>query len=100
MNVDTLISIDQSFLTGLILTMIGASIVTYQTGFLNLFINGFKDLKQFIFPKSRALIRAEEQLAKEKELKNGDSKLSSFIKMLTFSIGTGSIVFSTILLFV
>lgn len=98
-NADALGAVNQSFLIGLLLIMIAASMVIYQTGFLNLLIKGFQDLRQMVIPKTRSLIRTDKQIAKEKELK-GDSNLFPFIKMLTISLGIGSVIFSIALLFV
>ncbi|MFF2449902.1 DUF3899 domain-containing protein [Neobacillus sp. NPDC058068] len=94
---DTLIAVNQSFLIGLLFIMIAASVVIYQTGFLNLLIKGFQDLRHMIMPKTRSLIRADKQIEKEKELK-GDSAFTPFLKMLVISIGIGSIIYSIVLL--
>lgn len=96
-NTQTLLAVNQSFLIGLLFMMIAASVAIYQTGFLDLLIKGFQDLRQMIIPKTRSLIRADQQIAEEKELK-GNSDLFPIIKMLAIAIGIGSIIFSIVLL--
>jgi hypothetical protein len=88
--------INQSFLFGLILLMVGCAAVVTRSGFFTVFMRGFKQLKGFFFRKPRMM---------ESDLVQGDDpvfaqKKQSVIKVATslfLASGTGLIVFSLVL---
>ncbi|KZE54607.1 hypothetical protein AV540_06130 [Brevibacillus parabrevis] len=88
--------INQSFLLGLILLMVGCAAVVTRSGFFIVFMRGFKQLKGFFFRKPRMM---------ESDLVQGDDpvfaqKKQSVIKVATslfLASGTGLIVFSLVL---
>lgn len=88
--------INQSFLLGLILLMVGFAAVVTRSGFFTVFMRGFKQLKGFFFRKPRMM---------ESDLVQGDDpvfaqKKQSVIKVATslfLASGTGLIVFSLVL---
>jgi hypothetical protein len=54
-KMNTLSLINQSFLTGLLLLLIGSSLLVIRSGFFDVFAMGFAKLKEFFFRKPKVL---------------------------------------------
>ncbi|MFG0212430.1 DUF3899 domain-containing protein [Brevibacillus porteri] len=88
--------INQSFLIGLFLLIVGSIAVVTRSGFFTLFLRGFKQLKGMFFRKPRMMdsdiVQANDPAFEEKK--------ESFMRIgtsLFLTSGTGLIVFSSIL---
>ncbi|AQQ54592.1 DUF3899 domain-containing protein [Planococcus lenghuensis] len=60
--------INGAFMVGLITAIIAASIKIMQSGFLELFLDGFQRLGQAVTGRSNAMERADEQLKQDASL--------------------------------
>lgn len=98
-GVNTLTFINQCFLYGLTILAVGVCVLIYQTGFFHFFLQGFRQIYQFIVPKPKVLIREEERLAKDAWLKDWRSRTLNNAKKILLGIGTGSIFISLTYLF-
>jgi hypothetical protein len=98
-GVNTLTFINQCFLYGLTILVVGACIFIYQTGFFRFFFKGFRQMYQFIVPKPKILIREEERLANDVWWKEWRSRTLNNVKKILLGIGTGSIFISLTYLF-
>jgi Domain of unknown function (DUF3899) len=98
-GVNTLTFINQCFLYGLTILAVGVCVFIYQTGFFHFFLQGFRQIYQFIVPKPKVLIREEERLAKDAWLKDWRSRTLNNAKKILLGIGTGAIFISVTYLF-
>ncbi|WP_257347460.1 DUF3899 domain-containing protein [Pseudalkalibacillus decolorationis] len=100
-DTDTLTMINLSFFWGLISIMVGACCYIFQTGFLDLFLEGFKKIAAVTVPKSRSLERVDKQLKEDAFLRSWKQSIFTKAKILFLGIGSGMTLFSfTIMLFV
>ncbi|QPA32368.1 DUF3899 domain-containing protein [Thermaerobacillus caldiproteolyticus] len=99
-EVNTLTFINQCFLYGLAIFVAGISIFVYQTGFLDSFLKGFRQVYHFVLPKPRALIQEEKRLANDALINHWRTSTMNGLKMILLGIGTGSIFLSIAYLFI
>ncbi|WP_221566953.1 DUF3899 domain-containing protein [Alkalihalobacillus sp. TS-13] len=101
LGADKLMIVDFAFFWGLICMTVGACFYVLQTGFLDLFFEGFKKLSAVAVPKSRSFIETDKQLKKDPSLMAWKQSVFLKGKSLFLGIGSGMMLFSfTSLLFI
>lgn len=88
--------INRSFLIGLIALLLGACFLIMQSGFLSLFLEGFKRIGSFVTPKSRAMERTEQLIKEDAGWQSFKRKISVNVAIYAFLIGFSSITVSLI----
>lgn len=99
-NADVPTLINGSFYYGLISLTIGACFYILHTGFLDLFLEGFKKLSTVITPKSRSLERTDEKLKEDASLRLWKQSVFKNAELLFLGIGSGMTLFSLTALFI
>ncbi len=94
LGTDKLMIVDFAFFWGLICMTVGACFYILQTGFLDLFFEGFKKLSTVAVPKSRSLIETDEHLKKDPSLRAWKQSVFLQGKSLFLGIGSGMMSFS------
>ncbi|WP_408007858.1 DUF3899 domain-containing protein [Pseudalkalibacillus sp. A8] len=96
---DKFFVVDFAFFWGLVSLTVGACFYIMQTGFLDLFFDGFKKLGAVVIPKSRSLEKVDMQLKKDPSLISWKQSVFRKAKMLFLGIGSGMTLFSVTALF-
>ncbi|WP_407058278.1 DUF3899 domain-containing protein [Tigheibacillus jepli] len=88
--------INFSFLCGLAASVFAVCIHIWKSGFLHLFIDGFRTLGSFFMPfnRSRALHRANEQIKQDEKLQHFKELFSQKLCLLLTSMASASILIS------
>ncbi|MGP4078924.1 DUF3899 domain-containing protein [Pseudalkalibacillus sp. R45] len=94
LGADKLLIVNFAFFWGLICMTVGACFYILQTGFLDLFFEGFKKLSAVAVPKSRSLIETDKQLKKDPSLRSWKQSVFLKGKSLFLGIGSGMMLFS------
>jgi Domain of unknown function (DUF3899) len=92
--------INVTFLIGLISGLIAISVKIIHTGFLRLFMSGFKKLNMTMMPKSRSLQQVDEELENNEDIIQFKHNLSMVIYKVTLQFSILTISLSVIGLFV
>ncbi len=90
------ISSNFCFFWGLISLTLGACCYIWQTGFLDLFFEGFKKFGTMIMPPSRSLERTNKQLKEDEALNIWKRSIFRNAKLFLLGIGTGMTLFSVV----
>ncbi|MCG6795692.1 DUF3899 domain-containing protein [Geobacillus sp. YHL] len=98
-EVSALVFINDCFLLGLTLLMLGAAIFVHRTGFFRSFFRGFQQLYRWIVPKPKMLIREEEKWTNGVQLDAWKSQVINRMKLVFLGMGTGCLFVSFIYLF-
>lgn len=94
-SLDSITAINTSFLIGIVLMVIGASIYVSSTEFFTLFFKGFSDLK--LFRQSQALKRENKMIQENTSVMNWKKQFLRSCIGLSLGSGTAFIVFSSFL---
>ncbi|TLS38540.1 DUF3899 domain-containing protein [Pseudalkalibacillus caeni] len=94
LNTELLTMINNAFFWGLISLTIGACFYILQTGFLNLFFDGFRQITSVIVPKSRSLERTDRKMKEDVSLKKWKQTVFANAKLVFLGIGSGMALFS------
>jgi hypothetical protein len=98
-NLSLIDFINYSFLFGIIVLLVGACFIIFQSGFLSLFFEGFRMIGSFAAPKSRAMARADKIIQKDEGWQSSKRKFTSLLAILALLVGFSSITVSLFGLF-
>lgn len=88
--------INLTFLLGIIALMITVTIKIWKTGFLSLFIDGFRVLGQIVIPKTRSAIRADAQIKNDEQLNQWKDNIAAWISYTFTNLAVISLTVSLI----
>lgn len=88
--------INLTFLLGIIALMITVTIKIWTTGFLSLFIDGFRVLGQIVIPKTRSAIRADAQIKNDVQLNQWKDNIAAWISYTFTNLAVISLTVSLI----
>lgn len=88
--------INYSFLVGILGLMVAACFVIIKTGFLSLFMNGFRIIGSYMTPKARAMEQVDEMIKEDENFQEFKKNITSKLAILSFQIGISSILISII----
>jgi len=88
--------IDRVFLLGLAILLIGSILYVVRTGFFDLFLSGFKQIKAIFLKQSHALIESNEN----SDLSGWKVTFMQHTIVISLGIGTGLLVTSTVWAFI
>lgn len=88
--------INLTFLLGIIALMITVTIKIWKTGFLSLFIDGFRVLGQIVIPKTRSAIRADAQIKNDVQLNQWKDNIAAWISYTFTNLAVISLTVSLI----
>ncbi|KYD05802.1 DUF3899 domain-containing protein [Heyndrickxia sporothermodurans] len=92
--------INLTFLLGIIALVITVTINIWKTGFLSLFIDGFRVLGQFVIPKTRSAIRADDRIKNDEQLNQWKANIAAWISYTFTNLAVISLTVSLISLIV
>ncbi len=93
-QVQLLTMVNSTFLLGLSSLLIGTCFYIGQTGFLDLFLEGFRKISNAVVPRSLSLERANQRLKEDVSLQSWKQNLFSYAKTVFLGLGSGMILFS------
>lgn len=97
-NLSLLETINLTFLVAIISLLIYAVIIIVESKFLDLFVNGFKNVNYLLFPQSRASKRAEKLVDNDQKLNEWKLSVQGISKRLAAVISVTTLSTSLICL--
>ncbi|GIN85042.1 hypothetical protein J6TS2_14280 [Heyndrickxia sporothermodurans] len=88
--------INLTFLLGIIALAITVTIKIWKTGFLSLFLDGFRTLGQIIIPKTRSAIRTDSQIKNDYQLNQWKENVATWISYAFTNLAVISLTVSLI----
>ena len=85
------------FLMGIFCLLVGASMYVLNTGFLDLFFQGFKTLSGMTIKNSASMKEVDDLINADNVFNEWKNKLSTQLMTYSLGIGTGLLLLSTIL---
>lgn len=89
-------TINLTFMASLIAFIIFACIHILRTGFLHIFIDGFRKIGNALSSKSNAMQRADAQLKSDENLQGFKNRINKWIYDVTFSFSVASLIVSLV----
>ena len=89
--------LNKLFLVGIFSLLVGASMYVLNSGFLDLFFQGFKTLRSMTIKKPSSMKEVDDLIEADPNFKEWKNRLSSYLMTYTLGIGTGLLLLSTIL---
>ncbi|WP_075619653.1 DUF3899 domain-containing protein [Paenisporosarcina indica] len=88
--------LNKLFLVGIFSLLVGACMYVLNTGFLNLFFQGFKSLGSMTIKKPASMKEVDDLIEADHIFKEWKNKFSSHLMTYSLGMGTGLLLLSTV----